>query len=336
MQDRGREPADGGTEPFGFAPVPWLPPFRLSPRLLFDGVLEAVLPPDALLPFARLRVRPDPLRVAPEAAEAAAFADLPAEELRARLAAVPAADRGAAARRARWALGGALAAAEATAALRALGDPGAWVAAAAARRGVFLRALDEGRPPPAASLLAHARAVPQAFQHLGKALPTAEALRLLAPLGRVAELGAGFGLFARALERAGLVVVASDPDPAAGTAFPVRALDAEASIALLRSFGAVPPLLLLWPQPEEGGWFAEVFARASPGQVIALASPEVEFCALGGLDAAPPPTERPEGWRAAAGLARRLALEFEPLGSAPLVAAGWPSGPTPLRLWRRR
>lgn len=32
------------------------------------------------------------------------------------------------------------------------------------------------------------------------------------------------------------------------------------------AMGPVPPLLMVWPQPEEGAWFAEVFAAAEPAR----------------------------------------------------------------------
>ncbi len=316
------------TEGFGFSAVPWLPPFRLSPALL-DGALEVIHPPEALRPFSLLHFRggaflPDP-SVPAEPGDAAA--------LRAALAGLP---PGHAAAPRRWALGTALAAAEAGAALRALGSARGWVEAAAERRRGFLLALDAGTPPPAASLLADCHAVPHAFRHLGKALPTAEAVRLLAPLGRICEPGAGFGLFARALERAGMAVAASDPDSSAnaGVAFPVRkGADAAETLTWFAARGPLPPLLLLWPQIDEGDWFAAVFDAVEPGGLVAMASPEVEFCAAGGLSLAEQPGP---GWRAAAALRTRLAQEFEEIGQAPVVPAGWPLGAVPLRLWRRR
>jgi hypothetical protein len=300
----------------GFTAVPWLPPFRLDTALLRAAELEVTHAPDALLPFSLLRPAPDGAGFAPE--PHGALPDIP----RAR----------------RWAAATARAASDANAALRGFGLDEAWRAAAAARRGWYLRAVDAGTPPPADQVAASIRAVPQGFRHLGKALPTAEAVRLLAPLGRVCELGAGFGLFARALDRAGMAVAASDPDPAAGVAFPVRrGFDAAATLAAFAAMGPVPPLLIVWPQPEEGAWFAEVFARAAPGQIIAMASPEYEFCASGGLATAPLRQGAPgPGWQALEALAARLAREWEAVGAAPVVASGWPVAPTPLRLWRRR
>jgi hypothetical protein len=166
-------------------------------------------------------------------------------------------------------------------------------------------------------------------------------LALLKPLGRICEPGAGMGLFARALERAGLAVAASDPATGGGTglAFPVRkGWDAVATLDAFASMGEVPPLLLLWPQFDEGDWFLEAFARVARGGHVALASPEFEFCLAGGLDAtmAEERASAGPGWHAAPRLIAMIERDFEPLGQAPLVASGWPLAPTPLRLWRRR
>ncbi|MGG5812551.1 hypothetical protein [Falsiroseomonas sp. CW058] len=322
-----------------FSAVPWLPPFRLDARLLFEGALEVTHAPDALRPFARLVPDPAAFRFhAP--GEAAALDGMPEAALRERLGAIPPGDLSRPARARRWALATALAAAGANAALRRLGDGAAWTAAAAARRRAYLEAIDAGLPPPAAGVEAACREVPHALRGFGNALPTAEAIRLLAPFGRVCEIGAGFGLFARALERAGLAVAASDRDasPATGIAFPVRrGVDAAATMAFFAASPAPPPLLMVWPTCGEGEWFAEVFARARPGQVVAMASPEFEFCAAGGLAAeAPDPGAPGAGWRAAAALPALLDAEYEPVGTAPVVTSGWPAAPTPLRAWRRR
>ncbi|WP_372621839.1 hypothetical protein [Falsiroseomonas sp.] len=322
------------------SPVPWLGPFSLDLRVLLDGALEVTLPPDALRPFALLRADPATLCFRPDAAEAAALASQPAAALRAALRQVPATDQSLAARAQRWRLGAALAAVEATEAIRAVGGAGGWLAAAAARRAWYLHSLHAGQPPTAEVVAAACRAVPHGLRHLGKALPTAEALRLLAPLGRICELGAGFGLFARALDRAGLAVAASDPDRSGetGIAFPVRkGLDAAATLAWFAARGPVPPLLMVWPQFDEGDWFAEVVAAAQPGQVIALASPELEFCLQGGLAVVGSEelARAGPGWRAAEAMLRLLSSAFEKLGEAPVVAAGWPVVCTPLRLWRR-
>jgi hypothetical protein len=321
MQDSG---------PPSFAAVPWLPPFRLGPRLLFDGVLEVTHAADALRPFSRL---------VPER-ERMAFRPADAEMIPAAPPPVPG-DLSRPGRALRWQHGTARAAAEATAALARLGGAEGWVAAAAARRGAFLRAVDAGRPPRASALMEACREVPHAFRLLGNALPTEEAVRLLAPLGRLCEIGAGFGLFARALERAGATVAASDAAAGAGVgvAFPVRhGVDAAATLGVLREAGGAPPLLMMWPQPDEGDWFAEVFRAARPGQLVALASPEVEFLLAGGLGATTE-EERAKagpGWRAAPAFLALLADAFEEVAQAPVVAAGWPLAPTPLRLWRRR
>jgi hypothetical protein len=298
----------------GFAAIPWLPPFRLEPALLREPELEVTHPPDALLPFSLLRPAPDGFGFRPELPDP--LPDTP--------------------RAARWREATLCAAAEATAALHALGSPAAWAAAAAGHRASYLRAVDAGMPPPAEAVAAACRAVPQGFRHLGKALPTAEAVELLKPLGRVVEVGAGFGLFARAFERAGLAVAASDPGPTAGAAFPVRrGFDAAATLDAFAAMGPLPPLLIVWPQPEDGAWFAEAAARIPPGGLLALASPEYEFVAAGGLAEAAPEAARP-GWAAMAELTARLPRDFDPLGAAPVVAAGWPLAATPLRLWRRR
>jgi hypothetical protein len=321
-------------EPAEFTAVPWLPPFRLTGRVLSEGVLEVTHPPSALRPLSRLRLDPAGMRFVPEDG---AVDGRGAAELAGALAALGG-EGTPEARAQRWRLGTALAAAEATAALRRLPD---WGAAAAATRRDYLQALDAGRPPAAETLAAACREVPHALRFLGNALPTAEALALLRPLGRICELGAGPGLFARALDRAGMLVAASDPATGSGTgvAFPVRrGFDAAATLAAFAGLGEVPPLLMLWPQPDEGDWFAEVFAGRPPGGLVAMASPEFEFCLAGGLDLATPAelAAAGPGWRAAARLMPLLRDGFEMLGEAPVVPSGWPLAPTPLRLWRRR
>lgn len=342
------ETASGhAADPFSFQAVPWLPPFRLDARALLDAHIEVTHAPAALLPFATLAVDAEAARIVPLAAEgAAALAarhDAPA--LQALHDAIPAGDTTRAARTRRWTVATALAAAAATRSLRQLGDIATWVEEAAARRRSFLHALDRGTPPPAREVAAACHAVPQCLRNLGNALPTAEAVALLRPLGRICEPGAGIGLFARALERAGMQVAASDRATGAdtGLAFPVRkGMDAAETLARFAAQGALPPLLLLWPQPEDGDWFLPVVAQAAPGQLLAIASPELEFCSAGGLQAAaelnaelglPPPGP---GWQAMAELAARLPRDFERLGEAPVIAAGWPMAPTPLRLWRAR
>ncbi len=285
-------------------PVAWLPPFRLENRVLLDGTLEAVLPTSAAQPFAQLRPAPDGLSFT-------APPGLPEAEA---------------------------AAAAAGAAMRRLGDLPAWRAAVAVARAAYLGALDAGKPPPAEEVAALCRRVPHALRGLGNALPTAETIALLRPLGRVLELGAGMGLFARALERAGLLVAASDvgDSPGIGLAFPVRrGMDAVTSLdAFARLGGAPPPLLILWPRFEEGDWFLHAIARCRPGQHVALASPEFEFCRAGRLEALRSATPG-SGWAAAPLLDQLLARDFAPAGVAPVVAAGWPAEITPLRLWQR-
>jgi hypothetical protein len=327
--------AEAALQPSG---VPWLPPFRLGPHVLRDGVLEVTHAPDTLRPFSRLLAEPEELGFRTQETE------LPrgtAAALRAALAAVPQGDVSRGARARRWQLATAAAAAAATDALQRIGSLPAWVEAAAGARRDLLRAIDAGRPPPASHLLATCRAVPQSLRALGNALPTAEALTLLTPLGRICELGAGLGLFARALERAGMVVAASDAATGEGTgiAFPVRrGFDAAATIAAFRAMGPLPPLLILWPQFDEGDWFAAAFAAVEPGGLIAMASPEFEFCLRGGLEAATGEERQSAGpgWHAAPDLMARIARDFIATGEAAVVPSGWPCAATPLRLWRRR
>lgn len=338
-------PGPASEEP-SFIAVEWLPPFRLSARTLFDGKLEVAHPPTALLPFAQLAPEPDALRFRPHPhGEAQPFAtERGPDELRRTLGEVAEDDLSRPARARRWSLGTALAAAEATAALRQLGDVNRWKEAAADRRTWYLQAIDRGSPPPARLVASACREVPHCFRGLGNALPTSEAVRLLSPLGRVCELGAGFGLFARALERAGVLVAASDPDTSGrtGIGFPVRkGYDAAATIAYFEGTGANPPLLMVWPQFDDSDWFADVFANARSGQIVAMASPEFEFCARGGLAAAAPEgsAERSTagpGWRAADELQARLKADYEEVGQAPVVTSGLPMATTPLRVWRRR
>jgi hypothetical protein len=330
-----RPPLQADEAPF--SAVPWLPPFRLGPRVLLQGELEVTLPPDGLVPFAQLRPDPAALAFRPyPPGEAAALADRHGlAGLRMLIDALPPGDT---ARARRWSLSVALAAAQATASLQQLGSVEAWIPAAAMRRTWYLQALDRGMPPPAEEVAAACRTVPHALRGLGNTLPTAEAVRLLQPLGRVVEVGAGFGLVSRALERAGLAVAASDADasPRTGIGFPVRhGLDAVATLAHFAAAAAPPPILMIWPQFDEGDWFADVVAHAAPGQHIAIASPELEFCAAGGLAEGVPAGAGP-GWRVAGAVLARLAAQFDQVGEAPVVAAGWPAATTPLRLWRRR
>ncbi len=327
----GSDPPDDAP---AFSAVPWLPPFRLNAQVLSDGVLEVTHPPDTLRPLSRLRFDPAARCFVPENG-ALDLRDPAALSVELRSLAGEASRDGPARR---WQLGTALAAAEATAALRRLPD---WLAAAAAARRSYLQAVDAGRTPPAEAVTALCRQVPHALRFLGNALPTEQAVALLRPLGRVCELGAGPGLFARALERSGMTVAASDPATGSGTgvAFPVRrGFDAAATIGVFASLGELPPLLMLWPQLDESDWFAEVFAGLPSGGLAALASPELEFCLAGGLGftSAEELAAAGPGWRAAAQFVERLREEFDLLGEAPVVPAGWPMAPTPLRLWRRR
>jgi hypothetical protein len=133
-----------------------------------------------------------------------------------------------------------------------------------------------------------------------------------------------------------MAVAASDPATGSGTgvAFPVRrGFDAAATIATFGPWGEVPPLLMLWPQLDEGDWFAGVFAGLPPGDLVAMASPEFEFCLAGGLDLATPAelAAAGPGWRAAGPLISLLHSGFDMLGEAPVVPSGWPLAPTPLR-----
>jgi hypothetical protein len=338
------EPA---PEKFNFSAVSWLPPFRLDVRALFADELEVTQTPTAALPFARLRPDQDRLRFEPlGSAEAARLAEQRSvSELQAMLDRVPAGDLSMEARTQRWIGGAAIAAAAATAALPRLGGVAGWLKAAAERRAGYLRTIDQGSPPSARQVGAALHQVPRCLRGLGDALPTAEAVALLAPLRALCELGAGFGLFARALERAGISVEASDLGTGGGIGigFPVRrGVHGVAEAARLAGSQDPPPLLMVWPQPDASDWFARVFGVVRSGQLVAMASPEFEFCAQGGPaavlardgdEAAAMPGP---GWRAAVELVDRLRVDFEEVGQAPVVAGGWPMVMTPLRLWRRK
>jgi len=270
-------------------------------------------------------------------------ADFTADEIQAMLANVASGDLSSQARTQRMNLRTALACVRVNGTIRKLEGAGGWVDAVFERRTAYLRALDAGKPPPARAVIGMQRAVPRCLGLLGKTLPTAEAVGLLSRVGPVLELGAGFGLFARALERAGVPVVATDPGTSgeAGIGFPVHAGDAGAVLDAVAKLAKRPTILISWPRFDDGLWFEAAFAEAVPGQMVAMASPEYEFAMTGGWAAglvklAARHLVTDSAWHRIGDLMARIASDFEEVGQAPLAGADLPLQPTPLRLWRRR
>lgn len=150
--------------------------------------------------------------------------------------------------------------------------------AAAAHRSRFLEAIDRGEPLSSTAVRRMASDVPNCLAALGDALPGAEALALIRRHAPIMELGAGIGLWARCMERAGIEAVAADKSCGAwiGRCGPVlRGCDAQRALALPASRGR--GVLMLWPTITEDGWLAEVLENFRPGGVLLIGSPELDF-----------------------------------------------------------
>jgi hypothetical protein len=230
----------------------------------------------------------------------------------------------------------AIAALEATAALRTLGS--GWIDAAAQARGAYLMALHAGKPPAASRVRATQRKVPQCLSMLGKCLPTAEGIKLLAGLAPIVEVGAGPGIFARALACRGIQVAATDANSGGGIglAHPVQThTDVTAAMSDAPQDATI---LVLWPSFKDGLWFRHAFENAGPSQAIAVASPEFEFALHGGVPhlirmAGGPPEP---GYADVEDLVGRIRRDFDQVAEVPVMAAGWPLEATSLRVWRKR
>jgi hypothetical protein len=194
--------------------------------------------------------------------------------------------------------------------------------AAAAHRTKFLKAVDAGAPLPAGEVRQMVFAVPGCLTALGHALPTAEAVDLLHRFGPVLEVGAGIGLWARALVQAGIDVVASDIGTGERIGLSGHVLKGwSASRALASPLSRGRSLLMLWPTITHDGWMDQAVASLERGSVLLVGSPELDFMrdlirlhgdkfhSLSGL------------LREAGTVLRRLADCFAPLGDAPIASA---------------
>jgi hypothetical protein len=151
-------------------------------------------------------------------------------------------------------------------------------AAAAAHRSEYLRAIDHGAPPPAGAVRWMAADVPGCLSALGHALPTREAVNLLRRHAPIIEVGAGMGLWARTMEQAGIVGVATDIGMGASIGVCGRVLKGWDARHALTGFGSVGrSVLMLWPTIAVDGWAGDVIASLDQGAVLLISSPEVDF-----------------------------------------------------------
>lgn len=328
--------------------VSWLPPLILSDAVLFAEV-ESVLPPGSAFPFARVRWGGEwdwDLPVPATYRAEMLFEDHSSRWLaKALLLAYRGNDRSPAALDFRHLAWEALLAGKAVRRMRALGSPEAYASVLSAERDRYLASIDKGRPLKASAIrLAQLRA-PNAFIGLGRSLPSEEVLSLVRRRGGAVELGAGMGLFARALRQAGLPVEASDLGVEDhGLAFPVRAgidgseEDVAGALARLRSEGAEDPLLcVLWPRMGSD-WHEKALSKVPSGSAAALASPELEFL-FEGYDELQVPGG-PHRYAEVFGegmiaLRGRLDADFVEEEQAPLGTVGF-GVPVPFRVFRRR
>jgi hypothetical protein len=196
------------------------------------------------------------------------------------------------------------------------------LAAAAAHRTKFLKAIDAGTPLSAREVRQMVSDVPGCLTALGHALPTAEAVGLLRRYSPVVEVGAGIGLWARSLAHAGGDVVATD----IGTSKPIGLCSNvlrgwSASRVLFSPISRGRSLLMLWPTITPDGWVEQAIASLEKGSVLLIGSPELDFIRdlerFLGLQRQPGPGLL----RVAYQILRRLDDWFVPLAEAPLASA---------------
>lgn len=323
----------------------WMPTFKLSKvSLIGDVMVHHGL--DALYMASNMKHDPKSDRfVLPDEGLRWMAHEYSPGTLKRMLRDIPDSDTSEQAKIARWNLGCALAASAGNEALHKAGED--YLQTAAQCRFDYLLSVSLGRPPTARRVAEVQRRVPGSLSQLGGALPSKEAIALIAGLDapQVIEVGAGVGLFARCLSKAGIDVVATDEGSsktsAVGLAFPVLdRTDVVNTLEAMREARRPAPVVILEPSFATA-WFTQPFERAVPGQVVLMASPAMEAVLVTGAKrqlallrkmGAP----EAEGLLAAIDLARRLERDFEPIGMAPMSPAGWPLCMTWLRAWRRR
>ncbi len=320
-----------------FSCVEWLPEFRLTAAMITEEI-EVANATNSLAPFVRLHWR-GPRRVISTIPPARGLEQFGLHALKQMRREIPPEDLSGSARVQRYNIGSAVLALELTKAAQRFASPDEHLDAIEQERARYLRSIDAGKPLAARSVKAMMRRVPNCLVHLGSSLPTAEAVAALRPYGRVFEMGAGLGLLARALERAGVMVHAFDLDETGNTgiAFPVaRGIDAMRIRyeGVPKLFGGQDPVILIaWPDLKTT-WYEEPFSAAKPGQVLALASPEMEFILAGATDHLQP--QASEEWSTGFSLAHRLERDFDLVTSVPIADRGPGDADVRLRLWRRR
>ena len=196
----------------------------------------------------------------------------------------------------------------------------------------FLQAIDSGSPFRAAFVRSLAFDAPGFLSNLGVAMPSREAVDLVHRHGPVLHLEAEAGLFALALHRRGVDVLATDTSLAAsiGLCFPTTAgWPPHQAIATLD--GAERSWLILWPHLETP-WVTEVLKQAPAGKVVLIASPEIRFAAAGAFDEQHAGPVARHATEASALLGKRFHLEGEAR-----MATIWPGfEPVLLSAYRRR
>lgn len=208
--------------------------------------------------------------------------------------------------------------------------------AAAAHRSRFLESIDRGEPLSATEVRRMVLDVPNCLAALGDALPAVEALDLIRRHAPILEIGAGIGLWARCMERAGIAALATDKAGGAwiGRCGPVlRGCDARCVLALPAHQRRA--VLMLWPVLSEDGWLAEAVESLRTGQVLLIGSPELDF--LHDVDRRHGREYAPGSvlMRQARRVMQVLEQGFVPLGDASLASATPDRLHTRLRAYRR-
>jgi hypothetical protein len=208
--------------------------------------------------------------------------------------------------------------------------------AAAAHRTGFLKAIDAGCPLPASEVRQMVTDVPGCLTALGHALPSAEALSLVGQFGPVLEVGAGTGLWARALVQAGIDVLASDIGVGEHIGLAGHVLKGwSASSALASPFSRHRSLLMLWPTITEDGWVDQAITSLERGSVLLVGSPELDFLRdlirRHGAECRSISALSREG----TAVLRRLEDRFLPLHDAPLASSAPDRLDVRLRAYRR-